>query len=145
MQLRPFRKGDEAVLAEIWLEGWRSSGSHADDPPTLAGMRERISQEVKGRWTLTIAEVGRRPVAFLALALFEDRLDQLYVHPDFQGQKIGRTLFEVAHGAIGRKMWLSTMADNVRARRFYERFGLTVQRTEDEGARVIYGWPPRPR
>jgi GNAT superfamily N-acetyltransferase len=60
-----------------------------------------------------VVESEKRPVAFMAMR--EDFIDHLYVHPDYQNRGIGQALLE--------HIWLYTLQSNLQARRFYEKNG----------------------
>jgi GNAT superfamily N-acetyltransferase len=77
-----------------------------------------------------------------------DRLDHLYVHPDFHGKGVGSALLERVklQRPGGFDLW--TFQANKGARRFYERHGLeAVERTdghrnEEQLPDVRYAWSP---
>jgi len=143
MKLRPYAPGDEAGLAELWFESWLSVGI---EHPVVAKAElvERLPRELAGRWDLTVAEADGRLLGFLALALSEQRLDQLFIAPDAQGCGVGTALFEVARQRMPDGFWLSTQPANARARAFYERRGMTLDRLEagHAGDRMIYTLAP---
>lgn len=59
----------------------------------------------------------------------DDReLDWLMVHPDFHGTAVSGALMEAGMAWLGadRPMWLNTVQHNVRAIRFYRRFGFEI-------------------
>lgn len=129
MKLRNYSSADERQLADIWYESWISVG--LDTPiVTKAEMAERLGRELANRWDVTIAEVAGGPVGFLALAMAEQRLDQLFVAPGSQGRGIGHALFQVAIERFPDGFWLATQPANVRARAFYERQGMKLDRIE---------------
>lgn len=144
MLLRPYEPRDEAQLARLWYASWCSVGL---DSPVVAeaDLAARVPQEIAGRWSVTVAEDGGEMVGFLALAIAENRLDQLFVAPAAQGRAVGRALFDVALQRMPGGFWLSTQPGNVRARRFYERAGMSLERIEDGpgGDRAIYVFPAR--
>ena len=123
IKLRPFASNDEAALAALWFESWLSVGLERP-VVTLAELAARVPEELGGRWEVTVAESDGRLLAFLALAVSEQRLDQLFVAPDAQGLGLGRALFEVARQRIPDGFWLSTHPANHKARAFYERQGM---------------------
>lgn len=145
MLLRPYEPRDAGPLADVWYESWRSTGQ-TSPVVTRAELAERVLRETTGRWTVTVAEVGGGIAGFVALALAERRLDQIFVAPDCQGRAVGRALFEVALEQMPGGFWLSTQPGNHRARRFYERSGMALDRIErgPGGDRAIYVFAARP-
>lgn len=139
MKLRPYSPGDETALAELWFESWLSVGLERP-VVTKAELVERIPRELAGRWDVTVAEADGRLLGFLALALSEHRLDQLFIASDAQGRGLGRTLLEVAKARMPDGFWLSTQPANGKARAFYERSGFAFDRfeTDSGGDHVIY-------
>lgn len=144
MKLRPYSPGDEAALAEVWFESWLSVGLERP-VVTRAELAERVPRELAGRWEVTVAEADGRVLGFLALALAEGRLDQLFIAPDAQGRGVGRALFEAARRRMPDGFWLSTQPANGRACAFYERLGMMLDRVEPghAGDRVFYRFAPR--
>ncbi|MEO8114492.1 MAG: GNAT family N-acetyltransferase, partial [Phenylobacterium sp.] len=74
-------------------------------------------------------------------------IDQLYVHPDRQGQGIGpRLLAQALADRAPRRLW--TFQKNARARRFYEGRGFAVVEftdgagNEEQEPDVLYEWRP---
>ena len=137
--LRPFSPGDETALVETWLAGWQSVG--LDHPVvTRDYLSARLPHDLAHRWDTTIAEAGNRMVGFLAVVLPESRMDQLFVAPHAQGCGIGHRLFEMAKQKMPNGFWLSTQPENARARAFYERAGMRLERIEPDqsGNKAIY-------
>lgn len=137
MKLRPYKPSDEAELAEVWFESWLSTGL-TSPTVTQADLRARVPNELAERWTVTVAEEDDRITGFLAVALAERRLDQLFVRPSDQRSGTGGALFEVARTQLAEGFWLSTQFGNERARAFYERRGMRLDRIEPDHDRVIY-------
>jgi ribosomal protein S18 acetylase RimI-like enzyme len=77
--------------------------------------------------------------------LYEDKLDDLYVSPNWQGRGIGSALLENAKVLSPQRIELSTFQQNTRARSFYEARGFReVRRTDGENEErmpdVQYEW-----
>lgn len=144
MKLRPYAPGDETALAELWFESWLSIG--LEKPVvTKAELVARAPRDLAERWEVTVTEADGRLLGFLALALSEQRLDQLFIAPDAQGLGIGRALFEVAKRRLPNGFWLATQPDNRRARAFYERLGMMFDGADPASDRVFYKFaPPSP-
>lgn len=146
MKLRPYAPGDETALAELWFESWSSIGLE-ELVVTKAELISRVPRDLAERWEVTVAEANGRLLRFLALALSEQRLDQLFIAPDAQGLGIGSALFDVAKLRLPDGFWLTTQPDNRRARAFYERLGMMFDHVEPghTGDRVFYTFaPPSP-
>lgn len=143
MKLRSYAPGDEAALAELWFESWLSVGLEHPEV-TQAELAERLPRELAERWDVTVAEADGRLLGFLALALPERRLDQLFIAPAAQGRGVGKALFDVARQRMPDGFWLSTQPANRRARAFHERCGMTFDRLETGHAddRMVYVHPP---
>jgi GNAT superfamily N-acetyltransferase len=143
MKLRPYKPFDDAKLAAVWFAGWLSTGL-ARPVVTEADLHARVAEELAARWTVTVAEMDERIVGFLAVALEERRLDQLFVRPTEQGLGVGAALFDAALAQLGNGFWLTTQMENERARKFYERRGMRLDRLETyRGAeRAIYVLDP---
>jgi len=62
------------------------------------------------------------PVAFMAME--NDFIDQLYIHPDYWRQGIGKMLLDFAK----ERLWLYTLQINVNARAFYEKNGFVAEK-----------------
>jgi GNAT superfamily N-acetyltransferase len=65
-------------------------------------------------------EIGT-PLAFMAIR--EDFIDQLYVHPDHWRKGLGAQLLAHARVLSPSRLWLYTLQVNLNARAFYEKNG----------------------
>lgn len=73
-----------------------------------------------------VVECDGRPVAFMAMR--DDFIDHLYVHPDDQQRGIGKALLDYARQLSPEHLWLYTLQINLQARRFYEKNGFLPQK-----------------
>jgi ribosomal protein S18 acetylase RimI-like enzyme len=73
-----------------------------------------------------VAESDGKPVAFMAMR--DNFIDHLYVHPDYQQRGIGKNLLELAHRLSPEHVWLYTLQVNTNARAFYEKNGFVAEK-----------------
>ena len=73
-----------------------------------------------------VVEMHNRPVAFLAMR--DDFIDHLYVHPDYQKRGVGKALLEFARQLSPDHLWLYTLQANVNAMAFYEKNGFVAEK-----------------
>jgi GNAT superfamily N-acetyltransferase len=140
--LRPYSPEDEPCLVDTWFESWLSVG--LEFPlVTRADLASRLPRDLAERWDVDIAQTDGTVVGFLAVAVQERRLDQLFIAPSAQGRGIGKLLFEAAKQKMPDGFWLSTQPGNKTARAFYERAGMRLNRAESTSTieRVIYEFP----
>lgn len=73
-----------------------------------------------------VVELESRPIAFMAME--NEFIDQLYVHPDYQRHGIGKTLLDFARKQSPKHLWLYTLQANVNACAFYEKNGFVAEK-----------------
>jgi GNAT superfamily N-acetyltransferase len=142
--LRPATPEDARPIAEVLTaaraaQPWFPRIHTPEDDASF--VRERL---LPGHETWVVEEDGR-VVAYLALQ--DDVLDHLFVHPDFQGRGLGTALLEHAQRLRpdGFSLWTHDASE---ACAFYERHGLVaVERTDgatttEKLPDVRYAWAP---
>ena len=92
-----------------------------------------------------VAESDGRPVALMAME--EDFIEQLYIHPDHWRQGIGKALLDFAREHSPEHLWLYTLQVNVNARAFYEKNGFVAEKfgvspPPENEPDVEYHWRP---
>ena len=78
---------------------------------------------------ISVVKQGSKIAAFIALSFKDGRcfeIDQLYIHPDFQKQGIGRLLVDMAKEKAGQSLSLYTFQLNKNAQIFYLAMGFKV-------------------
>jgi ribosomal protein S18 acetylase RimI-like enzyme len=73
-----------------------------------------------------VVEAAGRPVAFMAMR--DNFIDHLYVHPDHQQRGIGKALLDLARKRSPEHVWLYTLQINTGARAFYEKNGFVAEK-----------------
>jgi RimJ/RimL family protein N-acetyltransferase len=144
--IRAYEERDLDGIARLWFESWRSTGLAVAQQATETAMRARIPVELASGWKVFVGiDAGNQLVGLLAIKPDVGQLDQIFVAPNAQRQGIGRALLDLAKREMTGAIWLRTAVDNVRACRFYERFGFRRGETDVHptlGHRtVIYHWP----
>jgi ribosomal protein S18 acetylase RimI-like enzyme len=135
---------DLDAVARIRFDGWRSTGLATAVDDDLAALRKRIDRELAGGWSLFVGTVDETLAGMLALKPAE--LDQLFVAPAFRRRGVGVALLREAQRQLPSGFGLRTDVDNARARRFYEREGLMLERIGSHPTRdtvvAYYRWQP---
>ena len=73
-----------------------------------------------------IVEFENEAIAFMAMK--DDFIDQLYIHPDFWRRGIGTSLLNFARESSPEHIWLYTLQVNKDARAFYEANGFVAEK-----------------
>jgi ribosomal protein S18 acetylase RimI-like enzyme len=81
---------------------------------------------LKNNRNIWVVELSDRIVAFMAMN--DEFIDQLYVHPDHWRQGIGNVLLDLAKQQSPEHVWLYTLQINVNARVFYEKNGFIAEK-----------------
>lgn len=119
--IRPARPDDAPALARIWHEAWHDAhDGHVPAGLVAARTRATFDERVAGLLPRSmVADVDGEPAGFVTIR--EDELELLFVARTHRGTGVAGALVAAAEerGAT----WLSVVAGNARARRFYERQG----------------------
>ena len=107
--------------------------------------RDYFQNHVLKKNQVWVVEVNHRPVAFMAMN--NDFVDQLYIHPDYWRQGIGNALLNLARELSPEHVWLYTLQVNVNARAFYEKNGFVAEKfgvspPPESEPDVEYHWRP---
>jgi len=126
--IRPATTADHEQIAEIWHSSASLPTVGPDAMPTLEELRRRLAMEFEAGWDVTVAALAGDVVGFMAIKPREAVLDQLFIRPGSLGAGLGRALPRHVMQAMPCGFTLYTRSANARARRFYERAGLSVLR-----------------
>lgn len=130
MRLRPALATDAPAMGELHILAMRT----LTFLPQLHGVEEAqawMADEILPTHAAWVAEVDGAVVGYIAIR--DDWIEQLYVHPDRHGQGIGAALLDHVL-AMGPPRQLWTFQQSARARGFYESRGFrAVQFTDGEG------------
>ena len=124
--LRPAAPADSEAIAELWHSGWRD-GHIGHVPEAILPHRqpEDFRRRVPPRIPdTTVATIAGQIVGFVTV--IEDEVEQVYVAAAARGTGVADALLRHGEQVVARRFdvaWLSVVAGNARARRFYERSG----------------------
>ncbi len=126
--IREYRNEDFDAVTILWRiarekllpEGITDTGHNFYEDQ--AYLRDQILKKHR----IWVVEIENRPAAFMAME--NDFIDQLYVHPRYQRRGIGVTLLDLARGQSPDHLWLYTLQSNVNARAFYEKNGFVPEK-----------------
>jgi GNAT superfamily N-acetyltransferase len=139
MQIRRARVDDAAAVAEVHTRSWRSAYEHVFGAERLARIdmdrrRDGWCRAIReGPWDVTVAELDGRVVGFAGTERGGE-LGTIYVLPERVGTGVGHALMAAAvdllrsQGCVEAFLWV--LADNPRARAFYEREGWQLDGAE---------------
>jgi len=126
--IREYQEGDFDAVTILWRvasekampEFQRAKGHFFYEDQNY--FQHRILKDNK----VWVVDFENHPVAFLAMK--NEFIDRLYVHPDFWRQGIGNSLLQFAREQSPEHVWLFTLQVNVNARAFYEKNGFVAEK-----------------
>jgi putative acetyltransferase len=146
--IRPYREEDFESVARFWFDAVQIA-----EPELVRrmkyefqGARDFFKNVVVPENKIWVYELGQKPVGFIAMQ--NDFIDRLYVHPDFHRQGIGNALIEFARTLSPTHLWLYTDQANKMSRAFYEKNGFIAEKfgvspPPESEPDVEYHWYPK--
>lgn len=150
--LRAARAGDVDAVAAVLITSRQAFLPYAPMTHPPEAVRQWVTHTLLPSGGVTVAELGGAVVAVLAVSRQAGIawVDQLYVQPGHEGQRLGSLLLQHAHDTLPRPVRLYTFQANDAARRFYERHGYVAIAFTDGAANeercpdVLYELPAAP-
>ena len=123
MMVRPLGEDDRSWTAEALIRAWGSTSV-----ARKGGLVE--ASGLPGY----VALVEGEPVGLLTYARQGDEVEIVTIHVEREGVGVGRALMDAvlseARRTRARRIWLVTTNDNIRAIRFYQRWGMDLVGTD---------------
>ena len=139
ISIRRAKPGDAAALSGVFEAAWREAYCGIIPGVALERMLARrgpawwraAAQRSRG---LVVLDIGERVAGYASYGRCRDRslpaegeVDELYLAPEYQGLGFGRRLFKAVRNDLAdhdaRRVAVWSLADNSRARAFYEGLG----------------------
>ena len=128
--IRRIHPHEHTAATAVWQRSWESAAVGHPDDLKDAALPERFKRELTDTWDLFVADYRGEIVGLLALKPSENRLDQLFVAPEYQGRGVGKTLLNFAKKRLPKEVWLRTAEQNTHAIEFYKAAGFSTIRVE---------------
>lgn len=113
--------------AEETVAMWRESKERAIGQKEMHNMESHLyflNHILREQYQIELALMDERVVGMIAYN--ETEISQLYIHVDYQGLGIGRTLLDKAKEQSTGRLTLYTFDVNKNAQRFYEQNGFKI-------------------
>ncbi|MGW5671099.1 N-acetyltransferase family protein [Micromonospora sp. NPDC003776] len=155
---------DAEAVARVHVHSWQTgyAGIMPDEvlrrlnPAAWAQRRRDLgTADPEHPFTTLLAEADGTLAGFVTFGPYRNNQDRgdldpkygeilaMYLEPDWWGRGAGRALFAAARAGLAERGWteyrLWVLADNVRARRFYERAGLSPDGEESSYPVPLHG------
>jgi GNAT superfamily N-acetyltransferase len=144
VRLRRARASDAAAVAALHLAARRQAMPYLAELHSDDDVRVWTRETLLPKAEVWIAEIGGRPVGYLAVV--DDILDHLYVAPEHQSQGVGSLLMAKAKALRPAGLRLYAFQRNHGARAFYEARGFAPVAFSDGASNqerepdVLYQW-----
>ena len=133
VSLRPFADDDVGALGVLF--GAARASMQLFEEPYTTGEHIGYIAGLSVGCTITVAEKDKTSVGFLSYARRPDSsmglISHLFVHPDYQGQGIGKRLLDDAIHRFSPPFYLWCFEANTRARALYEARGFIITERTD--------------
>jgi ribosomal protein S18 acetylase RimI-like enzyme len=129
VQVSAYEPTDAAELVAMWRASFEH-GVGIKDPNPIEDQLAFFLNEVVPQNIVHVVKHEGAIVAFMASV--PESVSHLYVRVQNIGQGLGTRLLNLAKSGSAGSLWLYTFAQNVHARRFYERHGFSEVERESE-------------
>jgi ribosomal protein S18 acetylase RimI-like enzyme len=127
MNIREYEHRDWAHICEAHDLARPQELNGSCDPRAFLSLADTAEQEGLFRSHLWVAEADGKVIGFVAVE--QNYISWLYVHPDYHRQGFGRQLLRHAVVRAGTDVFVETLAGNHAAQKLYESEGFYIVKT----------------
>ncbi|MGX9134637.1 GNAT family N-acetyltransferase [Rummeliibacillus sp. JY-2-4R] len=124
---------------------WRESKEQAIGQKEIHSFQDHVyflNHILAEQYQIDLALIDEKVVGMIAYN--KNEINQLYVHIDYQGNRIGQTLLEKAKAQSSGRLSLYTFEINENAQAFYEKHGFEIigrgHENEENLPDIQYEW-----
>jgi GNAT superfamily N-acetyltransferase len=128
LEIREYKPEDFDAVTILWRISRERSipGFQREKGHFFYEDQDYFQNKILLRNKVYVVEKDGSPIAFMAME--NDFIDQLYVHPDHWRQGVGEMLLDFAKENFSDHLWLYTLQVNSNARAFYEKNGFVAEK-----------------
>lgn len=138
LTIRHYIEDDLDEVVALWYRSWINAFPTLKHPQPFDGWKTRFQNDIAKRGSVWVAEIQDRIVGFVVLMETEKILAQIFVDVDAQRMGVGTALLNRVKTICPEGLSLTTLQQNVRARKFYEKHGFIAGRL---GVNPVNGQP----
>jgi GNAT superfamily N-acetyltransferase len=118
-------EADLDKVVTLWYKSWSNAFPELKHPQLFEAWKSRFKNDLV-KHSVWVAELQNRIVGFMVIKEIERTLEQIFVDVDVQGIGIGTALLNKAKTICPLGLSLTTLQQNVQARKFYEKHGFVA-------------------
>lgn len=146
--IRSYTEDDLDTVVTLWYKSWSNAFPELKHPQPFEAWKSRFKNDLAINSTVWVAENQSRIVGFIVINEIKGILEQIFVDVDVQRVGIGTALLNKAKAICPLGLLLTTLQQNVQARKFYEKNGFVAGKlgvnTVNGLVNIEYTWAPSP-
>ncbi|BAZ17780.1 GCN5-related N-acetyltransferase [Calothrix sp. NIES-4071] len=124
--IRYYTENDLDTVVTLWYKSWSNMFPELKHPQPFEAWKFRFKNDLAINSTAWVAENQSRIVGFIVINQIKGILEQIFVDVDVQGIGIGTALLNKAKRICPLGLSLTTLQQNLQARKFYEKHGFVA-------------------
>lgn len=144
--IRSYVEDDLDTVVALWYNSWSNTFPGLRHPQPFEAWKFRFKNDLAINNSVLVAEFQSQIVGFIVINEEKGTLEQIFVDVDVQRIGIGTALLSEAKIICPSGLSLTTLEQNVRARRFYEKHGFIAGKfgvnPVNKQTNIEYTWIP---